>query len=59
MLDYLVQSRSRKVVKEVSYAQLRSGTIDINGKKVRTSSIFVLPQASRYLPGAEEMDAGR
>lgn len=39
VLDYAVQSRARKPVKEVSYAQLRSGTIDINGKKVRTSSL--------------------
>jgi uncharacterized protein (DUF39 family) len=39
VLDYAVQSRARKPVKEVSYAQLRSGTIDINGKEVRTSSL--------------------
>ena len=39
VLDYAVQSRARKPVKEVSYAQLRSGTIDIGGKEVRTSGL--------------------
>jgi L-aspartate semialdehyde sulfurtransferase len=39
VLDYAVQSRSRKPVREVSYAQLRSGTIDLDGKEVRTSSL--------------------
>jgi uncharacterized protein (DUF39 family) len=39
ILDYAVQSRARKPVKEVNYAELRSGSIDINGKKVRTSSL--------------------
>jgi uncharacterized protein (DUF39 family) len=39
VLDYAVQSRARKPVKEVSYAQLRSGAIDVNGKEVRTSSL--------------------
>jgi len=39
VLDYAVQSRARKPVREVSYAQLRSGAIDIDGKEVRTSSL--------------------
>jgi uncharacterized protein (DUF39 family) len=39
VLDYAVQSRARRPVKEVSYEQLRSGTIDINGKEVRTSGL--------------------
>ncbi len=39
VLDYAYQTRARKPIKEVSYAELRSGTIDINGKMVRTSSL--------------------
>jgi uncharacterized protein (DUF39 family) len=39
VLDYAIQSRNRKPIMEVSYAQLRSGTIDLFGKKVKTSSL--------------------
>jgi L-aspartate semialdehyde sulfurtransferase len=39
VLDYGVQSRDRKSIKEVSYKDLKSGSISINGKEVRTSSL--------------------
>ncbi len=39
VLDYSVQSRGRQAIHEVSYAELRSGSIEIGGKKVRTSSL--------------------
>jgi uncharacterized protein (DUF39 family) len=39
VLDYSVQSRNKKAIRRASYAELRSGHIDINGKSVRTSSI--------------------
>jgi len=39
VLDYSVQSRTRKPVKEVSYAELRSGAIELFGKKVKTSAL--------------------
>ncbi len=39
VLDYAIQSRARKPVKEVNYAQLRSGLIQIGSKDVRTSSL--------------------
>ncbi|MDD1772383.1 MAG: homocysteine biosynthesis protein [Methanomassiliicoccales archaeon] len=39
VLDYAVRSRSRKPVRTINYEELRSGTIDINGKEVRTSSL--------------------
>jgi uncharacterized protein (DUF39 family) len=39
ILDYAVQSRNRKPISEVSYTDLRSGSIEINGKKVKTSSL--------------------
>jgi len=39
VLDYSVQSRNRKPLKEVSYAELRSGAVELFGKKVKTSSL--------------------
>jgi uncharacterized protein (DUF39 family) len=39
VLDYAVQSRNRKPMKEVSYAELRSGSIELGDRKVRTSSL--------------------
>ncbi len=39
VLDYAIQSRNRKPMMEVSYAQLRSGTVELFGKKVKTSSL--------------------
>ncbi|MGZ4933984.1 MAG: homocysteine biosynthesis protein [Halobacteriota archaeon] len=39
VLDYGVARRERPQLKTVSYAELKSGTIDLNGKEVRTSSM--------------------
>ncbi|MFX0090921.1 MAG: homocysteine biosynthesis protein [Candidatus Hodarchaeota archaeon] len=39
VLDYGSPSRKRPVLKKVSYAELKSGAIEINGKEVRTSPI--------------------
>jgi uncharacterized protein (DUF39 family) len=39
VLDYAEQSRARKPVKLVNYADLRSGSIEINGNQVRTSGL--------------------
>lgn len=39
ILDYAVASNSRPVVKEVTYAELRSGWVEIKGKKVKTSPL--------------------
>jgi len=39
VLDYAIQSRNRRPMMEVSYAQLRSGTVELFGKKVKTSSL--------------------
>jgi uncharacterized protein (DUF39 family) len=39
IIDYLVQSRNRKPIKHVSYAELRSGKVELFGKEVRTSSL--------------------
>lgn len=39
VVDYAAPASTRKPIKEVSYAELRSGAIEINGKEVRTSSL--------------------
>jgi uncharacterized protein (DUF39 family) len=39
ILDYSVPGRSRPSLKNVSYAELRSGTVDLNGEEIRTSSL--------------------
>ncbi|MCX7831549.1 MAG: homocysteine biosynthesis protein [Actinobacteria bacterium] len=39
ILDYAVASNSRPVVKEVTYAELRSGWVEIKGKKVKTAPL--------------------
>jgi uncharacterized protein (DUF39 family) len=39
VLDYSIQSRDKKVLKEVSYGDLRSGSIELFGKEVKTSSM--------------------
>jgi uncharacterized protein (DUF39 family) len=39
VLDYAIQSRNRKPIAEFSYAQLRSGSVELFGKKVQTSSL--------------------
>lgn len=39
LLDYAVPSRSRPVLRKVNYAELRSGSIELNGEEVKTSSL--------------------
>ncbi|MDP3564147.1 MAG: homocysteine biosynthesis protein [Methanoregula sp.] len=39
ILDYAVPSRSRPVIRKVNYAELRSGSIELNGDEVKTSSL--------------------
>jgi uncharacterized protein (DUF39 family) len=45
VFDYSEPSRSRTVLREVSYAELRSGEITIKNKQVPTSSLSSLPKA--------------
>lgn len=47
VMDYGVPSRSRPSVRKVNYAELRSGTIDINGEEVRTSSLSSFRRARK------------
>ncbi len=45
IFDYGVQRRSRPALGQVSYAQLRSGSIEVEGKTVPTGPISSLPKA--------------
>ncbi len=45
IMDYSVQSRNKPVVKKASYAELRSGSIDINGTRVPTTPMSSLKKA--------------
>lgn len=45
VFDYSQPTRSRTVLREVNYAELRAGEIDIKGKKVPTSSLSSLYKA--------------
>jgi len=39
IMDYGVPSRNRPSIRKVTYAELRSGSVEINGEEVRTSSL--------------------
>lgn len=52
IFDYSVPQRSKPNLGKVSYADLRSGKIEINGKKVRTAPISSYSKARRI---AEEL----
>ncbi len=45
IIDYGVPGRDRPTVKTVSYADLKSGSIEINGEEVRTSSLSSFKKA--------------
>ena len=47
LIDYGVPSRNRPPVRSVTYAELRSGMVEINGEQVRTSSLSSFRRARR------------
>lgn len=47
IIDYGVPARSRPVVRRVSYAELKSGVVELQGKKVRTGSLSSLFMARK------------
>ncbi len=52
--DYGVSARSREMIKRVSYAQLRTGQIELGGKMVKTASLSSLFKARKI---ADELKA--
>ncbi len=60
VIDYSVQSRRRKTLAEVSYADLRSGTIELFDRKVKTSSLSSYPKAKAIAAELKNwLDEGR
>ncbi len=55
VVDYSVPSRSRPVLRKVSYEELRSGTIELNGKKVPTAPLSSLRKAREIAQVLKEM----
>lgn len=55
VLDYGVGRLSRPQLKTVSYEELKSGTIDLNGKEVRTSSMSSYFKAKEIATELAEM----
>ncbi len=43
--DYGVSQRSRRVLKRVTYAELRSGEVELDGRKIKTASLSSLYKA--------------
>lgn len=54
ILDYSVEKRSRPSLGKVSYAELRSGKIEINGKQVRTAPISSYSKARKIAETLKE-----
>ncbi len=54
MLDYGVARRARPVLRKVSYKELKSGSIELNGKEVRTAPLSSYFMAKKV---AEELKA--
>ncbi len=49
ILDFGVQRRERPVVREVSYAELKSGRVEINGEEVRVSPLSSVYMARKIM----------
>lgn len=47
LIDYGIPSRSRPTLRKVTYAELRSGAVEVNGEEVRTSSLSSFNRARR------------
>ncbi len=45
IIDYSVPSRKRPVIRQTNYAELRSGSVEIDGRRVPVSSLSSLPRA--------------
>ncbi|MFZ5968027.1 MAG: homocysteine biosynthesis protein [Bacillota bacterium] len=45
VIDYSVPKRSKPTLGRISYKELRSGTVEINGKKIKTSPLSSLAKA--------------
>lgn len=54
IVDYSVESRKRPVLGRVSYAALRSGTVELNGKTIKTAPITSLYKSRKIAEKLKE-----
>jgi uncharacterized protein (DUF39 family)/ferredoxin len=47
IIDYSFKRRSKPILKKVSYEELKSGYVELNGKKIKTASISSLYMAKK------------
>ena len=60
VIDYGIPSRSRPSLRKVSYAELKSGCIELNGEEVRTSSLSSFRKAREIATLVKEwVEAGK
>ncbi len=52
--DYGVSSRSREAIKRISYAQLRSGQVELGGRMVKTASLSSIFKARKIADELKE-----
>lgn len=45
LVDYGIRKRDRPIIREINYEELKSGLVDLNGKKIPTSSISSMYKA--------------
>ncbi|MEM4156026.1 MAG: homocysteine biosynthesis protein [Archaeoglobaceae archaeon] len=55
IIDFGVARRQRPVIKEVSYAELKSGKVEINGEEVRVSPLSSYYMADRIMRDLKKM----
>jgi CBS domain-containing protein len=55
IIDFGVPRRNRPVVRKVSYAELKSGKVEINGEEVRVSSLSSLYMARKIMKELKKM----
>lgn len=55
IIDFGVPRRDKPVIKEVSYAELKSGAVEINGREVKVSSLSSLLKAREIAEKLKEL----
>ncbi len=55
IIDFGIQRRDRPVIREVTYAELKSGKVEINGEEVRVSPLSSVYLARRVMEELREM----
>jgi len=55
IIDFGVQRRDRPVIREVTYAELKSGKVEINGEEVRVSPLSSVYLARKVMEELKEM----